>query len=765
MPSLHFSNPTRLRRRERHALSRGVRRRRAHTHSFAPRTVVTLRRIQPTILNFRIFLDKKGAEIRQWWIAVEELIWKLRHGPTEGFEDHWREKLLAGYYNAVSEGLRVEDGEIQSDNATTFNRCFGALKHFFDEYSDEFDNVSLDIVTLLKVDGVKIPRPDVGIWQEEWKRMTTKYSPFPGNQDYDYETIIARETRRGMGPKPSVAARRFMQHSGKEAFTVISKRRLSQSHISADDRSESAIERKRLGKQAERARSKATVGVATAEEATAQDARATLEADTVTTDKNAVTADDNIVITGIARVTTEWNQTLAKDSMLTTEQPTSSGTTHKKGEDTKAPGSERMYANFLLEHDLVAGLFFAKGIAELPAVKQALETTLTGVKTNNEAKDGVLTDSASENEAFSDIPTKSVPVEAQEDQQAKREASEAPSADIQIRESEDKNARQQDSDTQTKDEDAEKTQFEDEQEELRRDPPLFPDGWLEQSRYSFDEIQIFDYVESIEMCNDRYFPIVHLATQLKDIFFDLDTDEAGCHYFSVPGISSVPQLGPTKTMQEIIERDSGPRVVFVDPSFHAVELKEEEERLARAEEMRKDKERQNEENAEAAPGAATVDAETEGNAEKAHDFRCPCVVDVVNWVLGMFMLVFNCVIGLARLRNLGSGTDPTGALSIIAENGNDDDADSTVDLKLRKATRTAKTMAAAEELLSTDDYEPAESEAWTILPVQGVNDLEHTKGSKAGPDGEAVAAAASVDDPALDTRELTQEMLDNGLKP
>ncbi|KLP19935.1 Uncharacterized protein LW94_6552 [Fusarium fujikuroi] len=254
------------------------------------------------------------------------------------------------------------------------------------------------------------------------------------------------------------------------------------------------------------------------------------------------------------------------------------------------------------------------------------------------------------------------------------------------------------------------------------------------------------------MCNDRFAQILRLATQLTGDFFNLTTDGEGGLWFSVPGVSSVPKLRSSKTMPEIIERDSGLRVAFVDPSFYAVKLKEE-------------KERQNEENAEAAPGAAAVDAETEGNAEEAHDFRCPCVVDVVNWVLGFFMLVFNRVIGLTRFRNLGSGTEPTGALSIIAENGDDDDATSTVDLELRKAIRTAKTIAAAEELLSTDDYEPAESEAWTTLPSQGVSDLEHTKGSNAGPDVEVVAAAASVGDPALDTRELTQEVLDNGLKP
>ncbi|EXA28489.1 hypothetical protein FOVG_19911 [Fusarium oxysporum f. sp. pisi HDV247] len=105
----------------------------------------------------------------------------------------------------------------------------------------------------------------------------------------------------------------------------------------------------------------------------------------------------------------------------------------------------------------------------------------------------------------------------------------------------------------------------------------------------------------------------------------------------------------------------------------------------------------------------------------------------------------------------------TGALSIIAENGDDDDATLAFDLELRKTTRTAKAITAAEELLSTDDYEPVESEAWTTLPVQGVNDLQHTKGSDAGPDADP--DAASVDDQTSATVELTQEVLDNVPKP
>ncbi|KAK7575149.1 hypothetical protein V3481_017114 [Fusarium oxysporum f. sp. vasinfectum] len=110
-----------------------------------------------------------------------------------------------------------------------------------------------------------------------------------------------------------------------------------------------------------------------------------------------------------------------------------------------------MYADLLPEHYLVTGLFFAKEAeygpcdkslqkptkdaeqtAEVPAVEQAQETTLTDAKTDSEARDDVLTDSASENEAEYDILTKSVAVEAEEEQQAKREAVEAPSADVSV---------------------------------------------------------------------------------------------------------------------------------------------------------------------------------------------------------------------------------------------------------------------------------------------------------------------------------------------
>ncbi|KAG7408660.1 hypothetical protein Forpe1208_v012333 [Fusarium oxysporum f. sp. rapae] len=513
-------------------------------------------------------------------------------------------------------------------------------------------------------------------------------------------------------------------------FSPLNEReRLGKYAFSTKDNIETYLRETEEQRKTESARSTATMGVITAEEATAQDATATPEAGTVTTD-------DNRVITGIATVTTEGSQTAAEESMVTTEQTTASDTTHKKDGGTKAPGSRRMYANFLPEHDLVTGLIFANEAesgpcdkslqkptknavqtAEVPTVEQTQEATLTDAKTDSEVKDGVLTDSASEDEVEYEILTKPVANEAQDEHQAKREAVEASSAEVEMKERENKDERQQDSDTQTKEKDAEKTQPDDEQkpgeageeevrrqEGLRRDPPLFPNGWLKQSKHSFDEIQACDYVESSKMWNDRSVQILRLATQLNGVFFDLKTDDERRPWFSVLGASSVPKLGPDKMMPEIIERDSGFKAVFVDPSFHAVELKEEEERLARTEEIRKEKE--------------------DG-------------VDVVNWSLGLLRLLFNRVRGLARFWDLVSCTEPTGALSIIAENGDDDDATSAFDLELRETTRTAKTITAAEEPSSTDYAEPTESEAWKTLPVQGMNDSQHTKGSHSRPDADA----------------------------
>ncbi|KAK7575152.1 hypothetical protein V3481_017117 [Fusarium oxysporum f. sp. vasinfectum] len=118
--------------------------------------------------------------------------------------------------------------------------------------------------------------------------------------------------------------------SQSELVTVCSplneRKRLGKYAFSTKDNIEAYLRDTEEQRKAERARSTATVGVVTAEEATAQDVRATPEAGTVTTD------DDNIVITGMARATTEGSQTAAEESMTTTEQTTASDTTHKKGQ-------------------------------------------------------------------------------------------------------------------------------------------------------------------------------------------------------------------------------------------------------------------------------------------------------------------------------------------------------------------------------------------------------------------------------------------------
>ncbi|KAF5983281.1 hypothetical protein FCOIX_3297, partial [Fusarium coicis] len=237
-------------------------------------------------------------------------------------------------------------------------------------------------------------------------------------------------------------------------------------------------ERTRLGKYASSAKDNIDTYLRdTEEQRKAERARST-----ATPGDGTVTTDEDSVIAVMATVNAEGSQTAAEESMATTEQITASDMTHKKGEDTKALGPKIRHANVLLEHRLVAGLPFAKEAeygpcdkslekpaqdveqtAEVEALKQAQETTPTDFNTDSEASDGVLTDSASENEAEYNILKRSVAVEVQEEQQAKREAVEAPSVDMEMKESKNKNARQQDSDIQTKEEDAKKTRLEDEQ--------------------------------------------------------------------------------------------------------------------------------------------------------------------------------------------------------------------------------------------------------------------------------------------------------------
>ncbi|KAH6874155.1 hypothetical protein B0T10DRAFT_587943 [Thelonectria olida] len=179
---------------------------------------------------------------------------------------------------------------------------------------------------------------------------------------------------------------------------------------------------------------------AAAEEATAKDTTATPEESTVTTDDNTVTPEE---------------------STATTEETTTGNAAHETDGDTKTPDWECMYGNLLPEHSLLSGLFFAREAepgdksledptdavvvtcppapeapaavqtAEEPAVEQAQEESLTDSEADSETDNGVLTDPESENEAGDEVLTVlESESKAHEGEQTKREAVEAPLAEM-----------------------------------------------------------------------------------------------------------------------------------------------------------------------------------------------------------------------------------------------------------------------------------------------------------------------------------------------
>ncbi|KAI5465159.1 hypothetical protein BGZ63DRAFT_422113 [Mariannaea sp. PMI_226] len=95
--------------------------------------------------------------------------------------------------------------------------------------------------------------------------------------------------------------------------------------------------------------------------------------------------------------------------------------------------------------------------------------------------------------------------------------------------------------------------------------PLFPKNWFECSKHSIDEAQVRNHVQDAETHHDRSMQILRLVAQLRH-FFIFITDEDGRYWISVPGASSTPKPDPNKKMPEIIERDSGVRIVYVHPS-------------------------------------------------------------------------------------------------------------------------------------------------------------------------------------------------------
>ncbi|KIW76815.1 hypothetical protein Z517_09259 [Fonsecaea pedrosoi CBS 271.37] len=343
----------------------------------------------------------------------------------------------------------------------------------------------------------------------------------------------------------------------------------------------------------------------------------------------------------------------AEEAMVTREETTTSDTAHEKDLDTKTPDWELMYANTLPEHSLLAGHFFARE-AEPEPCDESLEKPAGGavvVACPAAAPDATLA-------------------------AAVQTAKEAEEAEVRR------------------------------QEGLRRDPPLFPNGWLKRSKYDYDEIQVrSNYVQDAETYDARSIQLLRLAAQLTDHFFVFETDEEGRYWISVPGASSVPKPDPNKKMPDIVERDGGVRVVYVHPSFHAAEIKWEKKKAAREEKRQKEKKRQKEEEeAKATTDVGTdVNEKAEGDAQEA-----PEAVNV-----------------------------PAVAPSTVSEDG-DHEPSSAYEMDLDKTIGLGKATAAAEPT----EAEPTEAKVKTTLPVRGVDGAQRTKGSDAGPD--TAAAKATV---------------------
>ncbi|KAI3572095.1 hypothetical protein IWW34DRAFT_795275 [Fusarium oxysporum f. sp. albedinis] len=158
------------------------------------------RTLRPTIMDLDRFLREKLDETCQSLKASVEQVWVARWHNTEGFEEHWQgdevfQDLFTGCKSLISRILSVECEKIRSDIITISCQCFEALRYYFDEHSDEFVNLSLDINTLDEDAGANIQPPVVDIWQQEWECMTTESALLHVNQNYRYETMPAPGTK------------------------------------------------------------------------------------------------------------------------------------------------------------------------------------------------------------------------------------------------------------------------------------------------------------------------------------------------------------------------------------------------------------------------------------------------------------------------------------------------------------------------------------------------------------------------------------------
>lgn len=164
---------------------------------------------------------------------------------------------------------------------------------------------------------------------------------------------------------------------------------------------------------------------------------------------------------------------------------------------------------------------------------------------------------------------------------------------------------------------------------LRRDPSLYPEGWFKNSMYDNEERWVRqNYVQDAETVHYRTCRILWMAIQLVDEsdnghgFFSCKKDEDGNHLIDVPGALSVPKPYFDAEMPEVIKRDGGVEVVYVDLNLQErvtktdanwqryIKLSEEREKTRKRAQEEKEKQ-----NTEAAMDA--VSAAIDSTAQKA----------------------------------------------------------------------------------------------------------------------------------------------------
>ncbi|KAH8768395.1 hypothetical protein F5883DRAFT_418567 [Diaporthe sp. PMI_573] len=233
-----------------------------------------------------------------------------------------------------------------------------------------------------------------------------------------------------------------------------------------------------------------------------------------------------------------------------------------------------MYTNPLPEDELLRGHFFAREaeVACLPAV----EATIAAVQT----AEGAAVDQAQE-ESLTDCETES---KAQKEEQTERKNEDARQRNGQV-EGDAQKTQEEEEQREAEAEEARETKLM-RQERLLRDPPLFPAGWFKNSKYDFDERQArHHYVQDAGTCDNRSRQLLCLAVQLIGVFFELHTDENGRHWISVLGGPLLKSSTHIK-MPEIVEREGGVKVVYVDPSYCVTNIEKETNKMAMEEEKR-----------------------------------------------------------------------------------------------------------------------------------------------------------------------------------